>query len=254
VKRRIIAAAVAILVAVVSGILLISYVTSADQRAMAGMRTEQVLVATAPVPQGTRADELGELVALRSLPAKAVVPGALTSVTALRNKITTTELQPGEQLLASRFADPSALQDSLAVQVPKGFSEVSIQLDPQRAVGNNLSPGDRVGVYISLGDGVDKGKTHLVLHQVLVTRIQGVTADQAAQASKSQQTDGQQDDQGGSGEPAPQAGLMITMAVSANDAEQVVFAGEYGHIWLSLENKASTDDGTRIVTEKIEQQ
>jgi pilus assembly protein CpaB len=151
VKRRIIAAAVAILVAVVSGILLISYVTSADQRAMAGMRTEQVLVATAPVPQGTRADELGELVALRSLPAKAVVPGALTSVTALRNKITTTELQPGEQLLASRFADPSALQDSLAVQVPKGFSEVSIQLDPQRAVGNNLSPGDRVGVYISLG-------------------------------------------------------------------------------------------------------
>jgi pilus assembly protein CpaB len=47
---------------------------------------------------------------------------------------------------------------------------------------------------------------------------------------------------------------MITMAVSANDAEQVVFAGEYGHIWLSLENKASTDDGTRIVTEKIEQQ
>jgi pilus assembly protein CpaB len=254
VKRRIIAASVAILVAVVSGILLISYVTSAEQRAMAGMRTEQVLVATAPVPQGTQADQLGELVGLKSLPAKAIVPGALTSVSTLKNKVTTSALQPGEQLLATRFADPSALQDSVAVQVPKGFSEVSVQLDPQRSVGNNLSPGDRVGVFISLGDNMDKARTHLVLHQVLVTRIQGVTADQAAEASKSGQTDEQQDDQSSGAEPAPQGSLMITMAVSANDAEQVIFAGEYGHIWLSLENKDSTDNGTRIVTEKTEQQ
>lgn len=248
-KRRIIAASVAILVAVISGVLLISYVTSADQRAMAGMRTEKVLVVTAPIAQGTAADQLGDLVTLKELPSTAVVPGALTTITGLNGKVATTALQPGEQLLASRFADPSALEGSLAVQVPKGFSEVSVLLDADRAVGNNLSPGDRVGVFISLGDAVDKGKTHLVLHEVLITRVQGVTADQAA----NQQSD-QQSDQSGTSQPAPQTGLMITMAVSADDAEQVVFAAEYGRIWLSLENKDSSASGARIVTEKNDQQ
>lgn len=251
-KRRIIAASVAILVAVVSGVLLLSYVTSADQRAMAGMRTEQVLVVTKSVPQGAAADSLGKLVRLRELPANAVVPGALTSTSQLRGKVTTTVLEPGEQLIASRFTDPAALDDSVAVKVPKGFSEVSVQLDPDRAVGNNLAPGDRVGVFLSLGDSVDKATTHLVLNNVLVTRIQGVTATQAAQ----NQQNGQQPEQssGSNGQGAPQDSLMITMAVSAGSAEQVVFAAEYGHIWLELQNKASTAAGTRIVTEKNDQQ
>lgn len=253
-KRRIIAASVAILVAVVSGVLLLSYVNSADQRAMAGMRTEPVLVVTAAVPQGTPADQLGRLVALKELPTKTVVPGALTTTSALKGKVTTIALQPGEQLLASRFADPTTLQDSLAVQVPKGFSEVSVQLDPQRAVGNNLSPGDQVAVFISLGSGTS-AKTHLVLNKVLITRIQGVTAEQSTQSSANQQSADQSGEPSGtSAQPAPQGTLMITMALSANDAEQVVYAAQFGQIWLSLENKDSTSTGTRIVTEKNDQQ
>lgn len=251
-KRRIIAASVAILVAVISGVLLLSYVTSADQRAMAGMRTEKVLVVTTAVAQGTAADQVDKLVALEELPAKTVVPGALTTTSGLKGKVTTTALQPGEQLLASRFADPSTLQDSGVVRVPKGLSEVSVLLDPDRAVGNNLTAGDHVGIFISLGDGVDKGKTHLVLTKVLVTRVQGVTADEAAQAAK--QSNQQSDQSSGGSQPVPQGSLMITMAVSPGDAEQVVFAAEYGHIWLSLENKNSTVSGTRIVTEKNDQQ
>lgn len=246
-KRRIIAASVAILVALISGVLLLSYVTSADQRAMAGMRTEKVLVVTAPVPKGTAGDQLGESVRLRELPAKAIVPGALTSTSGLKGKLSTSELQVGEQLLASRFAAPVAAKAEIT-SVPKGFSEVSVLLDPERAVGSNLSPGDRVGVFVSL-DGPDKGTTHLTLNQVLVTRVQGVTAEQAAQSTDSSS------DQGGNGsQPVPDGSLMVTLAVSANDAEQVVFASEYGHIWLSLENKNSTNSGTRLVTGKNAQQ
>lgn len=246
-KRRIIAASVAILVALISGVLLLSYVTSADQRAMAGMRTEKVLVVTAPVPKGTAGDQLGESVRLRELPAKAIVPGALTSTSGLKGKLSTSELQVGEQLLASRFAAPVAAKAEIT-SVPKGFSEVSVLLDPERAVGSNLSPGDRVGVFVSL-DGDNKGATHLTLNQVLVTRVQGVTAKQAAQS-----TDSSSDQGGNSSQPVPDGSLMVTLAVSANDAEQVVFAAEYGHIWLSLENKNSANSGTRLVTGKNAQQ
>jgi pilus assembly protein CpaB len=246
VKRRIIAASVAIVVAVVSGVLLLSYVNSADQRAMAGMRTEKVLVITTAVPKGTDGDQLSDHVALRTLPAKTVVPGALTSTSGLGGKVAITDLEPGEQVLASRFADPAAQQAAGVVHIPKGFSEVSVQLDAQRAAGNNLAAGDHVGVIISLGDSVDNGRTHLAMHQVLVTRVQGVTAQEAASEAKAQ-TD-QKD--GTAAQPAPQAGLMVTLAVSAEDVEEVVFAGEYGHIWLSLENKDSNNNGTSIVTEK----
>jgi len=245
VKRRIIAASVAIVVALVSGVLLLDYVTSADQRAMAGMRTQKVLVVTTQVPKGTAADHLGKLVELRELPASAIVPGALTSTSDLNNEVTTTTLEPGEQVLASRFARPAEQHGAAGIQVPKGYSEVSVQLDPDRAVGSNLTAGDRVGVFLSLGDGVDKGRTHLVLDKVLITRVQGATAGQ----SSDQQSENSSADQ-----QAPQGSLMITMAVSANDAEQVVFAAEYGQIWLELQNTASTAAGTRIVTEKSDQQ
>lgn len=250
-KRRIIAASVAILVALVSGVLLLGYVKSADQRAMAGMRTEKVLVVTTPIPKGTDGDALGASVALRELPATAIVPGALSSTSGLKGKISTTALQAGEQLLASRFAAPTIAKSETTL-VPKGFSEVSVLLDPERAVGSNLTPGDRVGVFVSLGEDVDNGKTHLTLNQVLVTRVQGVTASQAAQSSDG--SDSSNDQQGKGSQPVPDGSLMVTLAVSANDAEQVVFASEYGHIWLSLENKQSTNSDTRIVTEKTDQQ
>lgn len=249
-KRRIIAASVAILVALVSGFLLLGYVKSADQRAMAGMRTERVLVVVAPVPKGTAGDALGKSVALRQLPATAVVPGALRSDSELHGKVSTTDLQVGEQLLASRFATPTVAKPS-SPPVPKGFSEVSVLLDPERAVGSNLAPGDRVAVFISIGDSAGNATTHLTLNQVLVTRIQGMTADQAAQTGSSS---GQQSQNSKGNQPVPQGSLMVTLAVSANDAEQVVFAAEYGNIWLSLENKDSTNSGTRIVTGKNVQQ
>ena len=247
-KRRIIAASVAILVALASGVLLLGYVRSADTRAMAGMRTEKVLVVVAPIPKGTAGDALGKSVALRELPATAVVSGALASTSGLKGKLSTSDLQVGEQLLSSRFAAPVAAKAEIT-SVPKGFSEVSVLLDPDRAVGSNLSPGYRVGVFISLGDDVSKGTTHLALNQVLVTRVQGTTAKQAAQTSDSNSGKG-----GGGSAPVPDGSLMVTLAVSANDAEQVVFAAEYGHIWLSLENKNSTNSNTRIVTEKNDQQ
>ena len=55
---------------------------------------------------------------------------------------TTVDLQPGEQLLAGRFARPRALQAPGTVAVPAGLQEVSVQLEPQRAVGGRLAAGD----------------------------------------------------------------------------------------------------------------
>jgi pilus assembly protein CpaB len=237
VRRRLLAAAAALVLALVGGVVLVAYARGADARAMAGMDTVQVLVVDQPVAAGTRAEDLAPLVRTEQLPAKAAVAGRVTDLTALAGEVVTVDLQPGEQLLAGRFAAPQSLQAPGTVAVPAGAEEVSVLLEPQRAVGGRLAAGDRVGVFISL----DAPSTHAVLHRVLVTQVQGapVPVDTASDTGT---------DTASAGTVAPSASLMVTLALTAEQAEGVVFGAEHGTVWLSLEPETADLDGTEVIT------
>src|SRR5437764_14920412 len=148
-RRRRLAAAAALVLAAVGGTVLLAYARGADARAMAGLRTQTVLVAADRVPAGTPASGLGKQVRPQVLPATAVVPGAVHDLAALGGRVTTAELEPGEQLLSARFGATSSLLAPGTVAVPGGDEEVSVQLDPERAVGGRLAAGDHVGVFLS---------------------------------------------------------------------------------------------------------
>jgi pilus assembly protein CpaB len=237
--RRLIAVIAAMLLAGVGAVLLLAYVGSADKRAMAGMETVKVLVVQKRVPQGTRAEKLTGLVTTKTLPVKAVAPGTLSSLQPISGRVTTTDLHPGEQLLASRFVDPATLADPKEIKVPKGMQELSLALESQRILGGDLKAGATVGVFVSLLKEPDRpAQTHLVLHKVLVTKLEtGVPA-----------TTG--DDKPKNAAAVPEGSLMVTLALTAPNAEKVVFGAEHGKIWLSLEPANASVDGTRVVTEK----
>src|SRR3954465_14158291 len=116
-----VAALAAVLLAAVGGILLLRYVGAADQRAMADLEPVAVLVVTQAVPEGASGDDLAASVEVRKLPASAVVPGTTADLAAVRGLVPPTVLQPGEQLLLSRFADPAVLAAAKGVVVPKGL-------------------------------------------------------------------------------------------------------------------------------------
>jgi pilus assembly protein CpaB len=215
-KRRIIAAVAALLMAVVGAVQLHSYVNHADERAMAGLETTEVLVVTAPIAEGTRSEQLAESVGTETLPTMAVAPHAVTGLDQLTGLVANTALQPGEQVTAARFSDPADLVEGAGAVsfLPQGMQAVSLMLDSQRALGGNLAPGDAVGIFVS-----DDNSTRPILHHVRVS------LDPAG----SEQTS---DDK-----PAPLPGnsVMVTLAVRAASAEKVVFAAEHGTIWLSSE-------------------
>jgi pilus assembly protein CpaB len=48
-------------------------------------------------------------------------------------------------------------------------------------------------------------------------------------------------------EPDPTTSLLVTLALSAADAEKIVFAAEFGSIWLSHEPSTADESGTDIV-------
>lgn len=235
-RRRLLATAAALVLIAVGTVVLVGYVRGAEARAFAGARTVEVLVADALIPAGTAGTALGDLVRIEALPAKAALAGRVTDVAALADRVATVDLQAGEQLLDSRFARPDSLQAPGTVPVPDGLQEVSIVLEPQRAVGGRLSAGDRVGVFLSMSG--DPATTHSVLHEVLVTQVQGAPAPPAPPEEGTAAV----------AAPAPSGSLMITFAVTAAQAEAIVFGAEHASIWLSLEPADPDVSRTQVLT------
>ncbi len=228
-SRRVIAAIVAALLAVVGAVLIASYVIGADQRALAQYEPTPVLVVTADIPAGG-ALAVGENAELQELPAAAVVPGALSEPDPVSDLVAATDLIPGEQVLPQRFVSLEDLSGDV-VLVPDELVQVTVLLAPERVLGGELAAGDTVGVVLSVAPQVGPYSSETILHRTLVSRVQA-NADTPAQ-----------DDEGDGATPAP-GSQFITLALSAADAERVVWGAEHGTLWLTLEREDSDITGT----------
>ncbi len=237
-KRRLLAAVAALVLLAVGTVLVLAYVRSADARALAGVRTTSVLVADRVIPEGTPAEGLSTFVRTEVLPQKAAVEGRVTDLAELSGLVATVDVQPGEQLLLTRFGQAELGETPGTVSVPAGMQEVSVLLEPQRAVGGRLAAGDTVGVLVSLTLEDGTAASHAVLHGVLVTQVQGAPAPADTGGTET----------ASAGSAAPSQSLMVTLGVSAAQAEAVVFGIEHGTLWLTLEPDGAGTDGTEPVT------
>lgn len=242
-SRRIIGVLVAVLLASVGTFTLVSWAASAEERVLAGERTVEVLVVREAIPAGVPAEELGTRVERERVPVKVRAEGGVDAIDDLAGMVTAVDLVPGEQLVTARFAPPDELARRSAVAVPEHLQEVTLSLEPQRAVGGRLRPGDTVGLVASFapvaGEGTEAGTpstTHLILHKVLVTRVQAVPT--ATVSSPEGTEDGP--------EPTPGSDLLITLALDAPSVERVVFAQEFGSVWLTAEPATASESGTRV--------
>ncbi len=239
-RRRLLAASAALVLLVAGSVVLLAYVRGADARALAGARPVEVLVVDRPLPAGTSGDELADFVTTQTVPAKAALDGRVTDLADLSGRVATVDLLAGEQLLTSRFARPEDRQAPGTVAVPDGLLEISVLLEPQRAVGGRLAAGDTVGVFVSAA--FETGPTtHAVLHSVLVTQVQGAPVPAAPAGEGDPET-------ASAGAPAPSSSLMVTLAVTAAQAEAIVFGVEHGTLWLSSEPDGAQTSGTEVVS------
>lgn len=242
-QRRGLLGVFAFILALVGGVLVFLYVQGADERALANQQPVGVLVVAKDVPAGTSAALLGSFVEIRALPQVAIVPGAVTNLQQLPpQNVASTSLKAGEQVLASRFVPPNSADVTAPVPIPEGLQLVSVQLDPERVAGSQLKAGDKVGVFVSLkaredGKTDEIAMTDLIANDVLVARVQGAPAQ-----STSGTTSGS-----GQSERLPGSSAIVTLAVRAPLAERIVFAQEFGSLWLSLQPPATDPAGIEVV-------
>ncbi|WP_066516162.1 Flp pilus assembly protein CpaB [Curtobacterium ammoniigenes] len=243
-KLRIIAAAAALLLAILGGSLVVAYVNGANARALAGTKTTPVIVVTQPIAAGTPEGALGADLAVKQIPADAIAQGALTALPT-GNKVTSTALVPGEQLLASRLVDADSAAAAGATALPKGLQAVTVGIIPERAVGGTVKAGETVGVFFTTG-----GQTHLDLQKVLVMAVQGAptaTPSSVPSGAPTAAPTATAASPSADATPVSTAPMFITLALSAHDAEKVVWAAQNGTIWLSNEPATADETGTSIV-------
>lgn len=236
-KRRVITGVVSVVLAILGLTVVLAYAHGADTRAMAGVQTVDVFVVETSIPKGTAAANVPKFVRLESVPAKLAAVGSMSTLAGIADDVAIVDLQPGEQLLTSRFGTAESLLAAGTVATPKGMQEVTVKLAIERAAAGRISAGDHVGLFISLpGTSPATSSTHLTLQKVLVTRVDGGTASTANDTATP------------SASTSPQETVLVTLAVSARAAEQVVYGTEYGTLWLSSEPSDADPRGTRVIT------
>jgi pilus assembly protein CpaB len=294
-RRRVVGILLAVVLAGLGTWALVAYVQSARDEAAAEEPQTEVYVVTRDVRVGATVREIVDSVELTEVPERLAAPDAVTDLDDLADgDVSAVQLRKGEQLLESRIVDPETL---VRVDVPDGLQEVTLALEPERAVGGLLEAGDLVGVVLSFdpfeitdgrapsaveeepadpgdgdaGDGTegdtggDTAKTpnvtHLTLQQVQVTSVRYAQRD--SERIVERQSDEGEDDSGASAlgreleddadasaivDEGPDERLLVTLAVSSPEVEQIVFAAEFGHVWLTKQSTETDQDGTRIVT------
>ena len=264
-KRKIAGILVAVLLASIGTAALVAYVRSAKERAIVGEERVKVYVVKSNVRKGATMSEIRKAIDLVEIPAKVLAKGAVVDPVQLaEGQVVAIDFLPGEQLLESRLVNADQLT---RVEVPRGLQQLTLALDPERAVGGELKAGDTVGVVISfqpfdtnefvpisgqegqveIRQTKTPNTTHLTLHKVLVTGVQFNKDDRTATTTIGI---GNSTDSGDAApvEQAPGNQLLVTLALSSPHVEQVVFGAEFGLVWLTAEDANADESGTRVVT------
>ena len=240
----------AVVLALVGTFVLVAYVNGAESRALEGESIVSVLVVKAEIPVGTAAKDLGDRVGRVQIASKVKADGAVTDVKQLGDRVASAKLVPGEQIVTARFVEPAQIGKVGAFEIPAGKLQVTVGLDPERAVGGDLVPGNTVAVIASFdpfevssestievdgirvpGNGKTPNSSHIILHKVLVTEIAlSEVPDEDAK------------------DAAPKGQLLVTLALDGPDVEKVVFAAEHGSLWLAKEPVDASETGTKVQT------
>jgi Flp pilus assembly protein CpaB len=223
--------------AAIGAVVLITYVQSADVRAANGAEFVRVYVVEKEVPAGTTADKISEFIEIKEIPALAVVPDRVTNLRDLKGLQTDVILQPGEQLIASRWVDPADISSRSETPLPEGMQALTIALPVERVVGGAIQAGDTVGVVVASEAETDDAKTiyltRQAFHKVLVLSVQGGTTVVRGE--------------GDAGSTDPVDALMVTVALTTPDIEVLVWGQQWGIVWLTLEPEDADESGGRTV-------
>lgn len=247
--KRSLAVIAAVVLAGVATFALTSYVRGVEAETLAQGQPVDAFVAKDTIPAGTTAEQAiaAGLVVKQPVPRRNVPAGAIGALGDIEGRVTTANISRGEEIVADRFALPSAVAAGLAI--PEGHHAVSVQVGVPEGVAGFVEPGDRVGIIARLevpdpgapDQPIDPANPAAGTQQATEPRVQFVLMGVEVLAVGGR-TGPVTEEQAAAGE-AP-VGLLATVALTPEDAERLVFAQLEGSLYFTLMPEEAEAVGT----------
>jgi pilus assembly protein CpaB len=260
-RLRIILIFIAIIIAAGAVFGVITYINSIRASYEEGVEEVEVLVAAQNIPKEVAVEDLipAEMVEMKGIPRVYLAEGVLTSLDEFVGYVVVAPINAGEQITTTKFIRPEEI--GLAFIVPDGMIAVSIPFNEVIGVSNLINIGDRVNVIATffpeeelslesfvpvteeqvegevdtttveeeVPEGVIKDTTKTLLWNIEVLYIGTKIAASDEVAATGGIFGGQQETAGDSTEIK-----TVTLAVTPEDSEKLVFSEEVGSVWLAL--------------------
>jgi pilus assembly protein CpaB len=225
-SRRTVALVLAVALAALATIALISYIRGLEDAAFKDTEIVDVFVAKQDIAAGVSGDTAGQqgLIERRRVPALVQPDNAITSLQEISGRIAAVQIFKDEIIVGQRFVTPGAAVRGV-LPIPQGRQAISIQVASPQGVAGFIQPGDQVSLIAQVnrpGSGPSAGEiARFLLQRVDVlavgTRVVGATVQPA-----------------GSTATAEVACCLLTLALTPGQAEQLVFASLNGQLHFTL--------------------
>jgi len=225
------------LLAVISAILaagvLLIFLNQYRESVGAADDVSTVLVAKNLIEKGSPGDVVAEDALFQTTQVKKddLKDGAISDPSSLKGKIATTDIFPGEQLVAGEFAGatPSIINRL------RGFDRaIAVPLDESHGMIGNIKTGDHVdvlaGIGLQQGGGENRRATlRVIVHDALVLKAPDKSAAGAG---------------GGGNSTKP-----VVLRVSDRKASEIAFSADIGKVWLIARPKVGARESRVPVTD-----
>jgi Flp pilus assembly protein CpaB len=222
--------AVSILAAILAAVILVTYLHRYRSSVRASGLPVSVLVANGLIEKGTSGQVIAneELYKLSSVPKGEVSEGAITDPDALKGKVATADVFPGEQLTVAKFSVDEA--GSLSNDITGDQRVVTLPFDSSHGLLGKVQAGDHIDVYA--GFNVRKlgpdGRPEPGVAERAVLKLITPDVDVLAVPDSSS---------GGIGGGTSKA--RLTIRASDQDAAKMAFTADNGILWAILRPRAN---------------
>lgn len=211
-----------IIVALLGMVLVFTYAGNVRSDAGVTGGAGTAFVATNDIPAGTRWEDMVGALKKKDVPSDVRPTTAVATTTQLNGKSAIRSIAKGEIVTTSQFNTSS----SGGLDIPAGHNAVTINLGMPQAVARYIQAGAETNVYVtyknlpSAGQPADAFVTKLLLSNIKVLANQPMltqteeTADAAA--------------------PSTAGEILLTLSLTPDEAERLIFAKENGSVWLGL--------------------
>ncbi|MDX1747431.1 MAG: Flp pilus assembly protein CpaB, partial [Halobacteriales archaeon] len=227
-----------------------------EDRALENVELVEAFVATETIPQGMSgsAAVANGLVDRTEVMRRTLPDGAVTQLDQISGQVAGADILPGELLLTGRFVDPvAAAQDEL--EIPEGMVAISVQVGIPPGVAGFIENDDHVSIIAHVAvppddpevdqnapaeeqeaqiDAQSEERTQFLLQDVVVLNV-----GQRVVVTTEQGEDEQiQREQGA---------MLMTLALTHSQAEQLAFAQFEGELYFTLLPEAEEGAEPNIV-------